>query len=837
MVFQTVNRWLVALFALGLFAFGGGRAAIAVQSTVSSPDQQAFHIQAQSDFYQLAWNGTSGTLTQIEPSSGKRTVYLLTLLRIDSGPVGYAHYLVWFLARSPQSFAILWCYLNDTGNDFYCWLYRYPGTQLNGVHFRGDYSIPPQVPIPTPLSMPTLQLPAPPIYTGPSFTYRNWTTQGGTIPRLPLWTADHSSFAQPVAQTDQKPERVLTDLQVTPLHQVNVTPNNGWRSDGWGELHALAYDSAKNPYYLILYSNTAHGYVIDLKEGRIYVADFGTPVVFAPGTTLFGVAQNDFSPPPSPRVPAYSLQEITLYASGHYTNPYTQVRFEVEFSRPDGQVVTVPGFWDGGQTWRVRIAPTLIGDWQWKTLSNDPGLNGQVGRFTCITEAREIDGFLIVDPENPREFRYAGGSHFLPVPVWLSLTSGAPTAPAPNAAPKAATTASLSPKPASSSDDPPQTNADVLTTLQKLHDLGVNRLMGTWILDAGSQALVNDNPDSINPTFFQMLDAKVRACNLLGIVPDIGLSRADSPLLKTMSAEQLQRFWSYVVARYSAYNVCWNLLDASSGFSSDVQALLQNLIELTHKVDIEQHPITAILPGITSLPSAPQFLGMPSDESTSEGAIFISSPAGMPLWPTNTNADEQELAMERLVAAQTPSAQVHDLDIITIKGGNLLSVAADQTYRKPIVICDPVSSTDEARRRLWETRLSGGYWVAEGAPIFEGTQISPIIAQSLASAHLFNMISYWLLRPHDDLLSAPDGGQLLPDIHALANPGWFYVVYFPTGGSVQLDLLEATGQLEAAWFNPRTDSIANTFRFSGGQKRVFRTPDSQDWVLLIRYPN
>src|SRR5579875_3056071 len=150
MIFQTVSRWIVALLAMGMLAWSRGTDALAAQNIDPSADQHTLHIQPQSDFYQIAWNGTSGTLTQIEPSSGQRIVYPLTLLRVDSGPVGYAHYLVWFLARSQQSFAILWCYLNDTGNDFYCWLYRYPGTQLNGVHFRGDYSVPPQVPLPPP---------------------------------------------------------------------------------------------------------------------------------------------------------------------------------------------------------------------------------------------------------------------------------------------------------------------------------------------------------------------------------------------------------------------------------------------------------------------------------------------------------------------------------------------------------------------------------------------------------------------------------------------------------------------------------------------------------------
>lgn len=825
--------WFLGGLMLILGANGLNAKAFAQSSMPSSSaviTTQSFYLQGQSDFIQISWNGTSGSLMQRDPT-GTRESYSLTLLRVDAGPLGYAHYLAWFLARNERNFAILWCYLNNTGNDFYCWIYRYPSTQLSSIHFRGDYAVPPQVNLPSAKPL-HLQLEQPPVYMGPDFIYRNWTKRGGSLPRLPLWPAAQATFAEPAAQTERQPVEVLTDLQAIPLHRVEVQPGNGWRADGWSELHVLAYDAQRNPYYLILYSNGTLGYAIDLRMGKIYVADFGAPVEFAPESSVFGADRNIFSPPPAPRIPSYTLQEITFYASGHYTNPYTQVRFDVDFNRPDGRVVTVPGFWDGGQIWRVRIAPTLIGDWEWRTRSNDPGLDSQKGRFTCIAEAKPTDGFFMVDPDNTREFRYQAGSHFLPVPVWLSLTSLLPSGPSEPSNSFKTLSSSIS-----TAADPPK-SLSPLDILQKLQSMGVNRLLGTWLLFPGSASLAKEDLDSVNPTFFQELDAMIKHCNALGIVPDIGLCAADSPLVKTMSHEQLARFWSYVVARYAAFNICWNLMDCSSDYSTIVQKRLQELVDITKKDDAQEHPITAILPGSHTPPTAfPDLSVLPEDEQQ-DGVIYIKSPAGLPLWPSPQRVNEQLLKMQQIVATQTPSTQVSNLDIISLNGGDLLEVTADLSYGKPIQVCDVVPSLEEARKRMWETRLAGGYWVAKEAPLLSGSELSPWVLQAVACGSLFKMVSYWLLRPHDELLlPVQQGGTVPPNVHVLANPGWYYVVYFPEGGEVKLDLLEATGKLQAIWFNPRTGTFSNTFQFTGGTQRVFQAPDTQDWVLLIRYPN
>ena len=49
-----------------------------------------------------------------------------------------------------------------------------------------------------------------------------------------------------------------------------------------------------------------------------------------------------------------------------------------------GQSITVPGFWDGGDTFKIRFSPPAVGRWTFKTASDRPGLNGRTGSFVAV---------------------------------------------------------------------------------------------------------------------------------------------------------------------------------------------------------------------------------------------------------------------------------------------------------------------------------------------------------------------------------------------------------------------------------------------------------------------
>jgi hypothetical protein len=88
---------------------------------------------------------------------------------------------------------------------------------------------------------------------------------------------------------------------------------------------------------------------------------------------------------PNP-VQKWSALEITLTAANSYANAYLDVDVFATFYSPLGRPFRAPGFWDGGQIWRVRFAANETGTWRFSTIASRPdaGLAGQSGNFLVL---------------------------------------------------------------------------------------------------------------------------------------------------------------------------------------------------------------------------------------------------------------------------------------------------------------------------------------------------------------------------------------------------------------------------------------------------------------------
>jgi hypothetical protein len=89
--------------------------------------------------------------------------------------------------------------------------------------------------------------------------------------------------------------------------------------------------------------------------------------------------------PGNAAVHVWERQELTFTAARNFANPYTEVTVWVDLTGPHFQK-RVYGFWDGGQTFRVRLVATDAGAWRWRSGSSpaDTGLAGKSGAFTAI---------------------------------------------------------------------------------------------------------------------------------------------------------------------------------------------------------------------------------------------------------------------------------------------------------------------------------------------------------------------------------------------------------------------------------------------------------------------
>ncbi len=299
----------------------------------------------------------------------------------------------------------------------------------------------------------------------------------------------------------------------------------------------------------------------------------------------------------SPHV--WELREIEFHAAHRYANPYVDVMLWVDLKGP-GFSHRVYGFWDGGNSFRVRMVATAAGKWSWSSGSNQPGdsgLNGKSGTFTA-REWGEQDkrenpsrrGFLRATP-NGHELEYADGTPFfmlgdtwLGAATWRLPLTGEPAAadyqPAPGITFEQAvqwrkrqgfnSVSMIAAFPTWASDQYPATYADskgvfyrnaweefgVLVgdkpTAKSMHD---ERGYRPFEIIPNREGLADF--DRIIPQYFQSLDKKMQYLNSQGFIPILETVRRDvcPPWMAYFDFNQsYSRFVQYMVARYGAYN-------------------------------------------------------------------------------------------------------------------------------------------------------------------------------------------------------------------------------------------------------------------------------------------
>src|SRR6266567_5269037 len=62
----------------------------------------------------------------------------------------------------------------------------------------------------------------------------------------------------------------------------------------------------------------------------------------------------------------WQMVELEFMAHRKYAEPMS-VQITASFSGPDGTILEVPGFWDGGSKWKIRFTPPLPGGWRYVT--------------------------------------------------------------------------------------------------------------------------------------------------------------------------------------------------------------------------------------------------------------------------------------------------------------------------------------------------------------------------------------------------------------------------------------------------------------------------------------
>lgn len=125
---------------------------------------------------------------------------------------------------------------------------------------------------------------------------------------------------------------------------------------------------------------------------------------------------------------AYPKMETSFQLSGVTGNPFdhTENDVRVTFQGPTGQTITVPAFFDGGVTWRVRFTPHAAGA---HTLVNVTRNGGEVQppsleRRAFTAGGRPASGFVRRDPDDFTRFRFDSGETYYPLGHNVAWKSG-----------------------------------------------------------------------------------------------------------------------------------------------------------------------------------------------------------------------------------------------------------------------------------------------------------------------------------------------------------------------------------------------------------------------------
>lgn len=113
----------------------------------------------------------------------------------------------------------------------------------------------------------------------------------------------------------------------------------------------------------------------------------------------------------------WRMTELTLESETRYSDPFSDVTLDLILTGGN-KTYTVPGFWDGGNVFRVRFVCPEAGIWQFRTVCSDPAnaaLHGRTGEAVCSVYAGPLEIYrrgFITTRYKKRYFIYHDGAPF-----------------------------------------------------------------------------------------------------------------------------------------------------------------------------------------------------------------------------------------------------------------------------------------------------------------------------------------------------------------------------------------------------------------------------------------
>ncbi len=522
-------------------------------------------------------------------------------------------------------------------------------------------------------------------------------------------------------------------------------------------------------------------------------------------------------------VALYQRFEHSFESAVNYANPVQEASLTAVFTAPSGSKSRIPGFWDGGKTWRIRFAPNQAGTWKFETTSSDAsnkGLHQQSGQFTVTAANGNTDlakhGSIRVSDDD-RHFVHQDGTPFF----WVGDTAW------------------NGPLLSSKSD------WDLYLKERSRQKFNTVQWVTTqWRAspdgDANKQlAYTGTDKIVINPAFFQRLDEKVDAMNKAGLVsvPVLlwAINAGGNPKVNpgvSLPEDQAILLARYMVARWSGNASAWIL--AGDGNYRGESAEKWKRIGRAVFGDIAHAPVTMH-------PGGMQWVWKEFINEKWYGFHSYQSGHGDDdktlKWITEGPLTDDWMKLpHRPFVNLEPPYENH------IAYQSRKPVSPDTTRRAIYwsLLCAPTAGVTYGGHGVWGwddgTREPTDH-AGTGVPLpWQKALTMPAAEQMAHLADFFASVNWTKLRPAPVVVVNNPGAQKPAKFIAGAKTDdkELMVVYVPEERTVEIKLDSMPPSPQVTWFNPRTGEKSPAVAVVTANTCQFPTPAEGDWVLFMK---
>lgn len=531
----------------------------------------------------------------------------------------------------------------------------------------------------------------------------------------------------------------------------------------------------------------------------------------------------------SQELKVWEVYEQSFEAAEDYGNAYEMINgspgndlitavFRNSNGNTDVKEIEVTGFWDGGQTWKIRFSPPSAGTWTYETVSSDAGLSGKTGTIHVSEwdEESKIEvptrrGPVQVSEEYPNYFTYSDGTPFLWIgDTWWNWTK----------------------------------RSILFSSFQNLVDdrsekgftMGQLFVAGNgWGREA---SILDETYTEIDLELMQKVDRMIEYANSKGLTVWVHGWWSRENIVETIGEENVQRWWRYLVHRLGAYNVVWTIageynLYNYGGFDLSFWKDLGQMIK-------DEDPYERI---VGAHPTPPLWGGGADAPQWSTGEVLHEEPwldynqsqPGHGRWrqemtPKIMTADRNRTPAKPTLVTEPwyefVEGNPSGLEVRFGAWSSILSGAAGHTYGGGHVWL----------AHLPESSAGGGPWPLETN--FDVNTLDYEGARSMSYlTEFFKEVKWWEMDPAPELIHD------YREPYCLANKGKEYVVYLRWGGPATIDLsaVDESSLFRYRWFNPATGDFHSEGDVSGGDIRIISPVEDypgrvefRDWVLHIK---